>query len=405
MHNAYLVSSAIGERRIPKFGAAENTFGRAHYSWKIIADLYTRGLQAIGRSVAEVIAPDIYQNPIAREVAKVSDAVTHISAKPIEHLRPLFGSMNVASCGWEFPEFSQEAIGGDPRKNQILMLKQMDEVWCWSGFTSRNLRKLKVEARTLPPPVAYFSVEGASDIAEIRCVRLDTNAPPVSASLTLGSVLKENGTRPLFLSILAPYDLRKNLPNLIRGFMQSRASREGTLIVKLIVDNVVTTVNNINQILVDHFEISANHDNIIFCGAYLSEKQLNSLYNACEYYISAASAEGLNLPLIEAMQRKLIAISTDKSAMEDYITSEHAVVVQAKRSQTTGQMHSLAPHLETSHHLPSAAAICDAVNRALRIKTQERVQMAKRAGEAIERAYGLRTFEERISAFERGRGR
>ncbi len=157
MRNEYILSSAIGTGRIPKFQPNNLFFGRAHYSWTINAQLYFNGLRDI-RDVKEVLAPDIYQCGVAEDLAGLPTNVTHLACKPIELLRPLFGRKNVAIIVWEFAEFSDKAINEDPRNNQLHMLRQMDEVWCGSTFTQKNLAGLGIRAHYLPPPVAHANL-------------------------------------------------------------------------------------------------------------------------------------------------------------------------------------------------------------------------------------------------------
>jgi hypothetical protein len=400
MRNVYRLSSAIGAHRIPTFASGETTFGRAHYSWSINAELYLKGLREI-REVTSIQAPDIYQHEIAYEVAGISANVTHLADKPIEMLRPMFGHRNVAIIVWEFAEFSDNAINGDPRTNQLHMLRQMDDVWCGSSFTQRNLAAVGIGARMLPPPVAHFITSESESIDAIPCVALDSEGMPSASEETIGDLVARAQDRPIFLAVLAPYDLRKNLPALIEGFLDSNAAKDGILLIKLVIDNVVTTVANINQIVLKFFNLKVKSEHVVFCGAYLSVEQMNSLYGISSFYVSAASAEGLNLPLIETMGRGLPAITPDHTAMADYVSGDRAIVVPAERQPTEGPIHALVPHLATTHYPPTKAAMSAAFDRAIQLDEAERLKLGKRGAAFVKKNFGLKEFEKRISDYER----
>lgn len=399
MRNIYLLSSATGSDRVPTFASAESGFGGAHYSWAINAQLYLDGLKAI-RDVDGILAPDIYQHDIAYKVAALGANVTHLIDKPIELLRPMFGRKNVAITVWEFAEYSDTSFNGDPRTNQLHMLRQMDDVWCGSSFTQRSLTAVGIKARVLPPPVAHFFSTDSESIDAIPCVTLDTEADPSAPNEVLGELIASANDRPIFVAVLAPYDLRKNVRALIEGFLASEAGKKGILLIKLVLDNHITTVANINQILLEKFGLKAASKNVVFCGAYLTERQMNRLYGLSSFFVSAASAEGLNLPLIEAMGRGVPAISPDHTAMGDYISKERAIVVPSSRQPTKGHIHALADHLATTHYPPSKDAVAASFDRAIELDASRRVEMGKRGASFVTKYFGLKAFEKRVTDYE-----
>lgn len=401
MGKVYRLSSAIGKKRLPTFKPDEVNFGQAHYSWSINARLYLDGLRAI-REIDTIEAPDIYQHDIAHDVARLPADIIHLADKPLELLRPMFGRTNVSIMVWEFAEFSDQPFDGDPRNNQLHMLRRMDDVWCGSSFTQKNLTALGIGARFLPPPVAHFLSEDGESIDDVPYVTLDTDQHHFYPAETLGELFMERSGQTVYLAILAPFDLRKNLRALIEGFLASGASKHSMLLIKLIVDNVGTTVANINGILAKHYDVEAKSENVVFCGAYLTEKQLNSLYGQATFFVTAASAEGLNLPLIEAMSRGIPAISPNHTAMGDYVSAERAIVIPAKRQPAQGQIHALAHKLKTTHYPPTAEAIRDAFDRAAALDEASRTRLGRRGGEFVRKAYGLEEFERRVAEFESG---
>lgn len=56
----------MDEEKLPFISAGEMKFGKAHYSWKVVADLYRRGLEAAGMETQRIVRPEIYQSKISR---------------------------------------------------------------------------------------------------------------------------------------------------------------------------------------------------------------------------------------------------------------------------------------------------------------------------------------------------
>lgn len=399
MAKRYLLSSAIGRQRIPTFSDRHSIFGQAHYSWAIMADFYLRGLGEI-RSVEPIDAPDIYQHPMALQVRGIGDDVVHLACKPTELLRPLFGRTNVAVQLWEFAELSDRSINGDPRTNQVRLLKAMDAVWCASGFTQKSMAKQGINAIHLPPPVAHFRADGLEPIEGVRAVTLDSKRADEEGFTTLGAASTGWSGKTVYLAVLAPFDKRKNLRTLIEGFLASRAAEDGVLVIKLILDNVVTSVANINYILADNFDYFGRSESVVMCGDYLTPQQMNSLYAMAHFFVSASSAEGLNLPLIESMARGIPVLSSDRTAMGDYIGADHAIVLRTKRTATVGAIHALAPDLKTTHYPPSLASVRDGFDQARALSADQREGMGARGAAKVSAAFGLETFEQRVQAFE-----
>lgn len=394
----YLLSNAIGSDRLPQFKEVNALFGQAHYSWKINANLYRRGLNEI-RELKDIEAPDIYQDPIAKRVAGIDATDVHLADKPIESLRPLFGNKNVAIEVWEFPELSTQDYKGDPRNNQVAMLRKFDAVWCGSSFTAENMQANNINAIHLPPPVSHFvgnSHEGLEDVIAIRLNTENYSNPVVE---DLDQIISSN--QKIFLCVLAPFDRRKNFKNLIQGFLASEASKNSILLVKLVIDNIGTTVRNINEILRVHYGLDAVSDKVVFIGKYLTEGQMATLYSRCSFFVSAASAEGLNLPLIEAMTYGRPVIAPNNTAMRDYISPDHAIVMRFGAAQANEPIHSLHEYMKTTHFPPSARQVKTAFTQASRLSRARSEELGARGSEFVKNFFGLSEFSKRVEKFER----
>jgi glycosyltransferase involved in cell wall biosynthesis len=394
------MSSTIGSERVPKFRSHSSEFGRAHYSWKINASLYRRALAAV-RTLQEIDAPDIYQHAIAKDLVGIQASDIHLADKPIELLRPLFGNKNVAIEVWEFPEMSTRSHGGDPRLNQVGILQKFDHVWCGSTFTANTMQSYDINAIYLPPPVAHFVSEEQESLSNIPAVFLDSSS--VGGEVVyhdLSEVL--NSGKSIYLSVLAPYDRRKNLKNLIEGFLESAAQKDGILLIKLVIDNITTHVGNISELLKIEYGIDKSSEKVVFIGSYLSNEQMCALYKSCTFFVSAASAEGLNLPLIEAMTQGCPVIAPDNTAMHDYIAPNHAIVIESGRKPAVGPIHALHKFMDTTHFPATKAQVIDAFDRASSLRQADRTRLGKAGAQVVKSVFGLDAFKARLQEFERG---
>lgn len=390
----FLISSAIGDERIPTFKKTPLTFGRAHYSWKIVADLYRRGLVAAGHDVLDLLAPDAYQTTGSKKLANILPDDISLIIKPTEFIRPCFDTRNIAICGWEFPEFNRTSHGGDPRTNQIAMLKAVDDIWCWSDYTAANLQQFGVTARRLPPPVLLDKDDARETLDDIPCATLDS-IECLKTTEPFGDVLKRYNGRK-YLTIINPFDKRKGVVIEVEAAVAELLDGD-LLIIKIIIDNEGTCVENMNAILDIHYGLNLKSPSVVFIGEYLTSGQLNALYDLCDYYLCCSSAEGLNLPLIEAMSKSLLAISTKETAMGDYISTETAVVIESKRAPTGESFHAASDYLKTTHYPTNVDAVRKAVRESRSLSASKLRLLTKNGSRKVAELYGLERFQKDVT--------
>jgi glycosyltransferase involved in cell wall biosynthesis len=392
------ISDQIGADKI----SAPNSigFGRANYSWKIISNLYQRGLERAGFETRKLARPETYQTEIARRCVGARSDSIHLAVKPIEELRPLLGAKNLYVCGWEFPEISREDFGLNPFFNQHRVLSRANRLLCWSDYTASNLRRAGLKnAITLPPPVTdehQFEPE-----VELLCpsLQLNTNASPGSEVLRpLAQVVRENKGKRRLVTVLNPFDLRKNLPALLRGFASAeKHQQDAILIVKLIIDNTGTHLQNINELLRVHHRLNLQSENIHFIGQELTDAEMRSLLALGDFYLCTSSTEGLNLPLVSALNVGVPAISTRNSAMSMYLSNECSVEIASKPRALEGKGHVLAEHMQVTHFVADEGDVASAIRQALQIPATRIAAMKDAAILTANRHFGQSTFERRLS--------
>jgi len=401
MKKRFFISNTIEKEKLPFIAAEEMKFGRAHYSWKIVADLYHQGLEAAGMEMHRVIRPEIYQSEIAQKTFGIRHDDSHIAVKPIEHIRPFYGMKNIFISGWEFPQFSNTPFNNNPLNDHINIMKHADEIWCWSNYTTTNLNLHGIQtAITIPPPVIVPRIVDSNIVENLGTLALNTARVPAPTDIKmLEEVLITYKKSKIFLTVLNPFDKRKQIKLMLSAFTSALSKNQNMiLIVKLVIDNISTTLGNIQEILHAHHDFYGKNDRIIFIGETLSHGQMMKLMQKADFYLCTSSTEGLNLPMIEAMSLGVVPISSKATAMADYIHSQNAIVLDVNEKSTDGAYHSLHQYLPTTHFPPRLASTINALTSAANMSDRTYKSLSNQAQKDAREKYSLQAFISNVTA-------
>jgi glycosyltransferase involved in cell wall biosynthesis len=388
------ISSLLDEERLP-FQNPELIYGQAHYSWKLITKLYSEGLVRAKISSKAIVRPEIYQDPIARSVLGISSNDIHIAVKPVEHLRPYYGLNNLFVCGWEFPEFFTGNYGLSPFYDQLAVLRRADRILCWTDFTRNNLLAAGVkQAITLPPPIQPTVSSDEAKVLAMSSVFL--NSADISRKcdvVNFGQVMNRS-PKNVFLAVLNPFDRRKRIDKLLEGARQARAAgNEFLLVVKLVIDGKQTTIANINKILHSNYGYREKSDSVVFCAGDLDDPSMAALRARSDFHLSAPSAEGLNLPLVESALQYIPVITTRNTAMASYLGHNDAVWIGCTPETADKSVNAFAKYSDFTHYPATPDAIATAICTALSLSVDERRTLAKRGHDAVKARFGQSRFE------------
>jgi glycosyltransferase involved in cell wall biosynthesis len=191
--------------------------------------------------------------------------------------------------------------------------------------------------------------------------------------------------------VLNPHDLRKNLSALVSGFLEYSARDKNTLLlIKLVVDNqedrLDTILNGILKTRIFGFEL-IDSNKIWLTTEYLSEEILSSLYCFSTAYMCTSLAEGQNLPLMEAMAHGAVPITTQHTAMLDFIDDKNAVIIETTRETIDRDDTAVGPTSRLTWHRCSARGVADALERFASLSMAQKAEMAGNAQEAIRRGF------------------
>jgi glycosyltransferase involved in cell wall biosynthesis len=238
-------------------------------------------------------------------------------------------------------------------------------------------------------------------------VRLDTR----DATTSLGDerVRKAMTANQLFVTLMNPHDRRKNLQELLLGFVNATAQHpDAVLIVKLVLPPRAQVPGVLHSDILPRFErpISLESDRILFISEYLADEQLSALYDIADFYLCASVAEGQNLPLIESMGRGVIPVSPITTAMLDYLSENNCVPIRTRPfagfERRTGADVAQRPY---SVAFCSQTDIGRALVRACALPQMERQRMRRNAVRTIQSTFSTHAVgalvQQRIEAIQR----
>ncbi len=351
------------------------TFGKAHYSWKIIANLYETSLSKMGITIKNVKRPEIFQTDIARKTLDVQPGDFHLSIKPIEEIRYFEGIPNYFVCGWEFAEYPDHSIEGNPFYNFQNILKKADKILCWTNYQAQNLQDLNIKAEVLPPAIITDlpSAVQKDSLSPIKAWVFDTMKKPddIDTVNIFGYNFDNYAEKIKFLAILNPFDKRKNFGAMIEAFHAFAQDRDDVvLFVKIISDEKRFGAIHTNEFLKTKCNIKGQSDNIIFFSDLLSSLDMNTLYSLVDFYLCSSSVEGLNLPIIEAMRFGVVPISTWNSAMGTYLSEHISYPIASAKVRDANSSNILSSYMPFTHYPTTKADVLEALHAAYQDKKQ-----------------------------------
>lgn len=421
----YVSSEAAGDMRL--------TIGTAHYSYGIVARRFVRVLRRLDHRVVFLAMPEKYKRrqDLEREGSDVPERPIHICFRSTENLRPLPLGFNICHFAWEFDALSGEVLVQEPvTKSQRHMLGLMDEIWVPSAYTKKVLSAHGfANVHVVPTPVCAdalperlsraAAIESIGPLATLpffmssAIIDEDNAALAKGMNLALADVpavrtaLENNGK--VFLAVCNPGDRRKNLLNLVDGFLMATRDRDcDVLIVKLAVPmQKVLFEDSPFEHLRPRFNgpAAVYHPRVVLLCEYLRSEEMSALYSLADYYVSPSHCEGHNLPLLEAMAHGTLAVTTNNTAMSDYVGAENAVVIAERRY--LGVVAEMASEVSGSSPVVSFADrfdIARAIRTALDLAPEDHAAKTASGRAMVLDRYGeqavMRLLEARLNACE-----
>jgi glycosyltransferase involved in cell wall biosynthesis len=236
-----------------------------------------------------------------------------------------------------------------PFSNQKRMLEACQEIWVPCTFSQQVLSKFGIKnVHCIPAPIEmpvnknteklpiFLSLWKVQSLL-LKLSNTTNRAPhsddilPLLARTCVTEAINHN---LLFLTIFNPHDTRKNMQEMIFGFLTLlQKYPTAVLIVKLVLAEQMTPLGDILHNVVRHYfdsDVTIACDRILVISGYLTEDELAALYRISDFYLCGSVAEGQNLPLLEAMSYGVVPVSTVHTAMADYLTDENSIPIKTR---------------------------------------------------------------------------
>ena len=248
----------------------------------------------------------------------------------------LGGRRRIGYWWWEFPTFPER---WEP------FLADFDEIWVSSRFIHENWRPL------LRLPLQWVPIDLRDGPARPMPAAPDAGRPiRLLTAFNLGSTLT-----------------RKNPAAAIAVFERVRAAarQDVSLTIK------IGKIGNFPERYIDFLKLDTKQDGIDVIVTDLSEPDFGTLIDAHDMYISMHRAEGLGLPLAQAMWRGKIAVATAWSGNLEFMTPASSILVDCAPTTIADE------NRNTDAELPCAEpSVDDAANKILEI-LEDRERMAE----------------------------
>lgn len=402
--------------------------GHGDYSYAFAMRGFVDALVALG------IDHEIIQHPeYIADIRLRSDARhnIHLSFYPPERMRLLKGAYNINCFAWEFDRLRSEAedLSAHPFASQGRMLNLADEIWMPSAHGVNAVRPdIEVPLYEVPAPVLHNIVQTPrarrNNVRERRKIlrRLGQVAwrplailPRIQPHMNSGSRARElrlpalldtyyQGETPtIFVSVFNAHDYRKQIGPMLRGFVEfTRTCPNAILLCKVTTVDRGSEINDVvfrEQLLeLDRLTPPLISEKIWLTRDVLTREEMVALYDVADHYICTSHAEGQNLPLIEAMGRGVVPVSTDGTAMDAYIDAETAITIESEKRAFGRRLTARYGLYEIQTHFTTPDSVCAALVQAVGLSDPEYAELSKGALSRVKELYGLDRFAATFSS-------
>jgi len=384
--------------------------GFTHYSYGFVSHKFLDAFHLMGYHPKRVEFPAYYGG---RGLPGVK---IHIIFRSTENIQTIVGCYNICCFAWEFEVLkTEERPFENPFANQKRMLEACQEIWVACDYTKHVLEKSGLQnVHRIPAPITPPEVRknvSREDLLlslwkiESVLLKVSNIVPPtadhVMPLIFRDCVIQAINDNCLFLTILNPHDKRKNMQEMIFGFINALQQRpNAVLIIKLVLAEQMVPLAKVLDVVLRHYfdgEVTIACDRIVVISGYLADEELATLYRLADFYLCASVAEGQNLPLIEAMSYGVIPVSTVHTAMADYLTEDNRIpIVTRPFSNYRREMAADITGRAYSVEFSSQTDVGRALLRACALTPAERLRMQKNARDTVTRQFSPRVVADKI---------
>lgn len=402
--------------------------GDAEYSYWFVRRAFEPLLAEFG-VVVPVSDPAREVPMIAASAAAHGEDVTFLSFEPPHKIVPGLPARTIPVFAWEFDTIPDEAWDGEPRNDWRGVLRACGSAITHSTAAAEAVRRALgagYDIAVIPAPVhATYCDEAAGARAVQPAMFVPLSAAVLdSERISLGRFaaarLHGEGTAALgaladmlrrpglprqavglegvvYTAVLNPFDGRKNVTDLIAGFVIAFREVPGaTLVIKATYHDAV---RGLRMMLADLAKLGRFRCRVVIVQGLLPDAEYRALIRATSYVVNTATNEGQCLPLMEFMSAARPAIAPDHTAMRDYLDADNAFVLPSA-PQPTHWPHDRRSALRTLRHRIDFAALVGAFRESYAVARRDagRYAAMSAAAEAAQRRFcGTGTVRARVA--------
>jgi glycosyltransferase involved in cell wall biosynthesis len=409
-------------------GNFQERLGCSEYSYYFVLKEFLPILKQLGM-VIPVTNPEWQVDPIYHSAIRHGQSCVFLCFAP-PHQTPLgLDCPTIPIFAWEFDTIPTETWLGELRDDWRHGLRRVGRAITHSNFAVGTVRKAMgpdFPIVSIPAPVwdryaaiaqemrirpawrnHRFDFQGMA--VDTRAVDLHQYSPqraadprtepwphevpegPVSFEIPVDNVI--------YTSIFNPYDGRKNLFDMVCGFVWALRDREdATLIMKATHYDSRPVLGMVAE---DLYKLTPYKCRIILVDGYLDDETYRRLAAASTYVVNTSHGEGQCLPLMEFMSCGKPAISPRHTAMADYIDESNAFVLKSS-VEPSFWPHDPRLAYRTQRHRINFETLVAAYRESYRVAKEEPqryARMSERGIAALERHCSEEVTLQRLRTF------
>jgi len=399
----------------------QRILGGTNYSYAQSMRGYQFALEQAGYMCEVIENPEYIPDIRLRSSASLN---IHIGFYPPDGPRYLKGASNVVCLAWEFERLKTSTETGSYHAfaDPVAMLCCAQQVWAVSPYSREAIKRSGVpNVISIPTPVPPTKDAGRlrqPSLGELQRAALKLERltwvplavwPRMQSTVSrharerqvslLSKLLDCDDEHPpiVFVSIFNVSDYRKQTKPMIEAFVRFTQTCPNSLLLLKMSD--VRGNLDINTLLfreqieeLGEMTPPLFSDRILLSRDALSRDEMNQLYDMASYYICTSHAEGQNLPLIEAMGRGVVPISTDQTAMQDYISEEDAIVLPSNFAPLTPRLTNRYNLYGVKTHYVEARDVYAALVKAQNISSETYAALSQNAHTRVRHLFGSDAF-------------
>jgi len=221
---------------------------------------------------------------------------------------------------------------------------------------------------------------------------LDQCPLQTQASVTISGVV--------YLTVMNPYDGRKNWPDMVKAFCwQHKHRADATLLIKLTTrDDIKPFLSFICRSL---YQLGNLQCRVVVLHGYLEDDDYTKMVCHSHFVVNTSHGEGQCLPLMEGMSAGKPALAPNNSAMRDYINDDNAFIIRSDLEPTFWP-HDPRQNLRAQRFRLDWESICGAFEHSyhvLKNLPEQYSLMAKNAYNSTRKHCSNAVATERLSSF------